>query len=143
MRGDEASLESDSLALAETRMGLRLGMGSSLCPVGGRRNQKSTFRRCGKSAGAGHWAGGGTRRVHEESLRAGGDWNGRGGTTRTRKSAAQPQCARPGTHNATLHSLVKHAKPAQATSAHPPFRTNLRLVPFIAESALILGRFAR
>ena len=41
MRGDEASLESDSPVLAETRMGLRLAMGSSLCPVGGRRKQKT------------------------------------------------------------------------------------------------------
>ena len=96
MRDDEASVESDSPVLAETRMGLRLAIASSLCPVEGRRKQKNTCSRCGKSAGAGHWAGGGTRRVHEESTRAGGDGNRCGGTTRTRKSAAQPQCGQTG-----------------------------------------------
>ena len=96
MRGGEASRESDSPALAETRMGLRLAIGSSLRPVGGRRKQKDTGSRSGKSAWAGHWAGSCTRRVHEESIRAGGEWNRCGGTTCTRKSAAQPQCGQTG-----------------------------------------------
>ena len=77
-------------------MGLRLAIGSSLCPVRGRGKQKITCRRSGKSAWAGHGAGGGTRRVHEESVKAGGDWNRCGGTTCTRKSAAQPQCGQIG-----------------------------------------------
>ena len=96
MRGGGASLESDCPALAETRMGLRLAIRSSLWPIGGRRKQKNTCSRCGKSAGAGHWAGGGTRRVHEESIRANGDLNRCGGTTCTGKSAAQPQCGQTG-----------------------------------------------
>jgi hypothetical protein len=96
VHGEKAGPESDSPALAETRMGLWLAMGSSLSSVGGRRKQKSALSRSGKSAGAGHWAGGGTRRVHEESVRAGGDWNRCGGTPCTRKSAAQPQCGQIG-----------------------------------------------
>jgi hypothetical protein len=69
VHGEKAGPESDSPALAETRMGLWLAMGSSLSSVGGRRKQKSALSRSGKSAGAGHWAGGGTRRVHEEPAR--------------------------------------------------------------------------
>ena len=90
------SLASDAPGLPETRIGLWLAMGSSLSPVGGRRKQKSALSRSGKSAWAGQWAGGGTRRIHEESVRAGGDWNRCGGTTCTRKSAAQPQCGQIG-----------------------------------------------
>lgn len=72
--GEEPSLGGRPEALADTRMGLPLGITPSLRWVGGMRKQKNTLRRFEELALAPDSMGDGAVCPHEESVTGGGGW---------------------------------------------------------------------